>query len=251
MDACFLYKRLAEVESDSTVANVFRQMSDIEMGHAEAFLKKQGTAAPLPPPSFRARVLDRIGKIFGYDYVLGALMDTEKSISNALMQAKNKSGAALTGSETNHVKILRSLLYREAKVTGTNVARFESRHRSVGGNALRAAVLGGNDGLVSNFSLVMGIAGATAGQSGVLLAGIAGLLAGALSWPWANGYLLKAHRNCMKTRCSSKWKSWKPIPKANKKNWRLFIWPKAYPSNNPTKWPQTSCAIKHMRMNSW
>jgi VIT1/CCC1 family predicted Fe2+/Mn2+ transporter len=42
-------------------------------------------------------------------------------------------------------------------------------------------VLGGNDGLVSNFSLVMGIAGATAGQQGVLLAGLAGLLAGALS----------------------------------------------------------------------
>ena len=60
-------------------------------------------------------------------------------------------------------------------------AKFETKHRSVGGNAIRAAVLGGNDGLVSNFSLVMGIAGATAGGQGVLLAGIAGLLAGALS----------------------------------------------------------------------
>ena len=61
------------------------------------------------------------------------------------------------------------------------LSKFESRHRSVGGNAIRAAVLGGNDGLVSNFSLVMGVAGATAGGTGVLLAGIAGLLAGALS----------------------------------------------------------------------
>jgi VIT1/CCC1 family predicted Fe2+/Mn2+ transporter len=61
------------------------------------------------------------------------------------------------------------------------VARFEKRHRSVGGNAIRAAVLGGNDGLVSNFSLVMGVAGASAGGEGVLLAGLAGLLAGALS----------------------------------------------------------------------
>ena len=51
----------------------------------------------------------------------------------------------------------------------------------MGGNALRAAVLGGNDGLVSNFSLVMGIAGATNGQKEVLLTGMAGLLAGALS----------------------------------------------------------------------
>ena len=63
----------------------------------------------------------------------------------------------------------------------SSLARFEKRHRSVGGNALRAAVLGGNDGLVSNFSLVMGIAGATNGQKEVLLAGMAGLLAGALS----------------------------------------------------------------------
>ncbi|HEX5171342.1 MAG TPA: VIT1/CCC1 transporter family protein, partial [Cyclobacteriaceae bacterium] len=54
-------------------------------------------------------------------------------------------------------------------------------HRSVGGNAIRAAVLGGNDGLISNFSLVMGVAGASANQQGVLLAGVAGLLAGSLS----------------------------------------------------------------------
>jgi VIT1/CCC1 family predicted Fe2+/Mn2+ transporter len=108
-------------------------------------------------------------------------MDTEKSISNAVIHAKKQSGAIITGSETNHVKILRSLLDNESKVTGANLAKFESKHRSVGGNALRAAVLGGNDGLVSNFSLVMGIAGATSGQSGVLLAGVAGLLAGALS----------------------------------------------------------------------
>lgn len=182
VDASFLYSRLAEVEEDTTIANVFRQMSDIEKGHAEAFLKKLNTGSlVLPSPSFRARTLDRIGKVFGYDYVLGVLMDTEKSISNALINAKKQNGLSITGAETNHVKILRSLLDNESKVTGTNLAKFESRHRSVGGNALRAAVLGGNDGLVSNFSLVMGIAGATAGQSGVLLAGVAGLLAGALS----------------------------------------------------------------------
>jgi VIT1/CCC1 family predicted Fe2+/Mn2+ transporter len=87
----------------------------------------------------------------------------------------------LDGTETNHVKILKALFENESKISGSSLARFETRHRSVGGNALRAAVLGGNDGLISNFSLVMGIAGATMGQEGVLVAGIAGLLAGALS----------------------------------------------------------------------
>jgi VIT1/CCC1 family predicted Fe2+/Mn2+ transporter len=73
------------------------------------------------------------------------------------------------------------LLESNASISGPSVARFEKKHRSVGGNALRAAVLGGNDGLVSNFSLVMGVAGATQGGNDVLLAGSAGLLAGALS----------------------------------------------------------------------
>jgi VIT1/CCC1 family predicted Fe2+/Mn2+ transporter len=60
-------------------------------------------------------------------------------------------------------------------------ARLGRRHRGVGGNALRAAVLGANDGLVSNFSLVMGVAGASAGGAPVLVAGLAALLAGSLS----------------------------------------------------------------------
>jgi VIT1/CCC1 family predicted Fe2+/Mn2+ transporter len=61
------------------------------------------------------------------------------------------------------------------------LSRFEGRHRQIGGNALRAAVLGANDGLVSNFSLVMGVAGASAAREPVLIAGVAGLLAGSLS----------------------------------------------------------------------
>ncbi len=66
-------------------------------------------------------------------------------------------------------------------MSGSSVARIEGRHRNVGGNALRAAVLGANDGLCSNLSLVMGVAGATVDQHTVLLSGAAGLLAGALS----------------------------------------------------------------------
>lgn len=182
IDACFLYQILADHETDLTISSVFRQMSDIEKSHAEAFAKKMDTSLEsLMQPSWRARTLNIIGKIFGYDYVLGALMDTEKSISSAIISTKKKNKQEITGTETNHVKILRSILEKEENVTGTQLSKFESQHRSVGGNAIRAAVLGGNDGLVSNFSLVMGIAGATAGQQGVLLAGFAGLLAGALS----------------------------------------------------------------------
>lgn len=181
IDAGYLYGKLAENEKDETIANVFRRMSEIEKGHAEAFAKKENLQVQDLRPSWRAKTLNRIGKIFGYSYVVGALMDTEKSISNALIIQKNKNKQEIKGTETTHVKILRSILEKEKRVTGTHISKFESRHRSVGGNAIRAAVLGGNDGLISNFSLVMGIAGATTGQQGVLLAGVAGLLAGSLS----------------------------------------------------------------------
>ena len=182
IDASYLYRKLAEHEQDTTIAEVFRQMSDIENGHATAFAKKENVSLEqLNKPSWRAKTLDFIGRVFGYDYVLGALMDTEKSISNAIITAKKKNALEVTGAESMHVSILRTILESEKKVTGAQLSKFESRHRSVGGNAIRAAVLGGNDGLVSNFSLIMGIAGATSGQEGVLLAGVAGLLAGALS----------------------------------------------------------------------
>jgi predicted membrane protein (TIGR00267 family) len=157
-------------------------MSEIEQSHAEAFAKKENIPVEqLMQPSWRAKTLNTIGRIFGYDYVLGSLMDTEKSLSNAIILTKKKNQMELTGTENNHVTILRTILEKEDKVTGAQLSKFERKHRSVGGNAIRAAVLGGNDGLVSNFSLIMGIAGATAGQEGVLLAGLAGLLAGALS----------------------------------------------------------------------
>src|SRR5204862_336016 len=58
---------------------------------------------------------------------------------------------------------------------------LEGRHKAMGGNALRAAVLGANDGLVSNLSLVMGVAGAVAAEKTILLAGLTGLVAGACS----------------------------------------------------------------------
>jgi VIT1/CCC1 family predicted Fe2+/Mn2+ transporter len=182
VDASYLYQTLAEHETDAEVAKVFAQMSQIEQGHALAFLTRNGMdISKLPPPSRRARVLAWIGKIFGYDYVLGVLLDTEKSISAAILNTKARKKSAASISDTAHVQILKNILSNNKNVSSSNLARFEKRHRSVGGNALRAAVLGGNDGLVSNFSLVMGIAGATNGQKEVLLAGLAGLLAGALS----------------------------------------------------------------------
>jgi len=182
VDASFLYALLAEHEEDANVAHVFREMSEIEMGHAKAFLKSKGLPeSDMPGPSGRAKTLRRIGKIFGYDYVLGVLLDTEKGLSAGVLNARKNQNMPNSISDTAHVSILRNILHTNKNISGSSLARFEKRHRNVGGNAIRAAVLGGNDGLVSNFSLVMGVAGASAGSGPVLMTGLAGMLAGALS----------------------------------------------------------------------
>ncbi len=181
VDASYLYGILADAEKEETIASIFREMSDIEKGHALAFLKKSGLPQQLPPPSMRAKVLKTIGKVFGNDYILGVLMDTEKRLAGSIQSLRVATGTQPSLSDTAHVSILKNILSGTGNTQGSTITRFEQRHKSVGGNALRAAVLGGNDGLVSNFSLIMGVAGAAAGQKEVLLAGMAGLLAGALS----------------------------------------------------------------------
>lgn len=236
IDASFLYKLLAENEEDKNVANVFHQMSEIEQSHAVAFATKNGLdLANLPLPSRRAKTLKLIGKIFGYDYVLGVLLDTEKSISNAVVGARKKSQMASSISDTAHVTILKNILDNNKDVSGSNLARFEKRHRSVGGNALRAAVLGGNDGLVSNFSLVMGIAGATNGQSEVLLTGLAGMLAGALSMALGEWISVKSSQELFENQMAIEMEELETNPEGEEKELALIYYSKGIPEEQAKK----------------
>lgn len=84
--------------------------------------------------------------------------------------------------ERSHARIIEAIAGDDPKsLMGGTLARLEGRHRGMGGNALRAAVLGANDGLCSNLSLVMGVAGAALSAQAILVTGLAGLLAGACS----------------------------------------------------------------------
>lgn len=230
VDASYLYKVLAENEEDENVASVFHQMSEIEQSHAIAFLSKNKLdGTQLPAPSKRARILHFIGKVFGYDYILGVLLDTEKSISSSVLHARKKTKSEKSLSDTAHVRILKNVLEGDQMMSGANLARFEKKHRSVGGNALRAAVLGGNDGLVSNFSLVMGIAGATSGQSEILLAGIAGLLAGALSMALGEWISVKSSQELYENQMEIEMEELETNPEGEEKELALIYQSKGIP----------------------
>lgn len=233
VDASFLYDILATHEEDPNVSEIFRQMSDIERSHALAFMAKNNMSPePFPSPSGRAKTMQFIGKLLGYDYILGILMDTEKSLSSSISQARKKAGNSDQSiSDTAHVTILKNILDNQTKVSGSSLARFEKRHRSVGGNALRAAVLGGNDGLVSNFSLVMGIAGATSGNSEVLLAGMAGLLAGALSMALGEWISVKSSQELYENQMNLEMEELEVNPDGEEREIVLIYMAKGIPEN--------------------
>lgn len=189
VDASFIYKQVAQSTVDANVAKIFEHMSAIEMGHAVAMqknLKLKGVDITLPSPSLRAKTLCYLWKVFWYKHVVWQMLDTEKKLAQEQKMAKMKHQMPLTGAEDNHVKILENVLLKNGGMTGEEIWGLEGKHKNIWGNALRAAVLWANDGLVSNMSLVMGVAWATSWEW-VLLAGVAGLLAGALSmslWEW-------------------------------------------------------------------
>ena len=232
VDASFLYDVLAKNEADPEVAAVFQQMSEIEGGHAKAFLEAKNLPLDmLPGPSFRAKTLRWVGKVFGYDYVLGVLMDTEKSIASAVGAARKKHALKSSVSDMAHVQILKNLMSTNPNISGTGLARFEKHHRSIGGNALRAAVLGGNDGLVSNFSLVMGIAGATSGNTEVLLAGLAGLLAGALSMALGEWISVKSSQELYENQMDLEMQELEVNPEGEKREIALIYQAKGIPAD--------------------
>ena len=188
--SALLYQTMAEVEKDPRLAEVYRRISETETGHANRWAEKakaDGITVPDFKPSWRTRTLARLAKRFGPAMILPAIQNMERT---GIVDYSNMDGAAvMKGEEQSHSRLINQITgSMRGGMSGSSLAMLEGRHRSTGGNSLRAAVLGANDGLVSNLSLVMGVAGATAGATAgvsgshaVLIAGIAGLLAGAIS----------------------------------------------------------------------
>lgn len=185
VDTAFLYESIAEIQSDENLARVLQSLAEIEKGHARHMMEKVLTfdsSYTMPLPSSRAKFQLKLGKVFGYGSIISNLSSIERQFAVNAVKNKIENGEKPTGFEHNHLNIIEAVNNNAAlNISGGLLSKFESRHKSVGGNALRAAVLGSNDGLVSNMSLVMGVAGAAVSNNTILLTGIAGLLAGAIS----------------------------------------------------------------------
>src|SRR5206468_3472827 len=104
-------------------------------------------------------------------------------------------------------------------------------HRTAYAGSLRAAAFGANDGLVSNFSLVMGIAGANVEPDFVLLTGIAGLLAGASSMAAGEYISVKSQRELYEQQIELERQELEMSPEEEKEELSLIYQAKGVPSS--------------------
>jgi len=163
-DNAALYARLADMATDARLGQVYWRIAQGEQVNAqfwEARLREMGEAVPPPHIGLRVRTLGWFAQRFGTEFVMPTVVRMEHA-----------DHAATPVDRSGH---------RDHFVELRDGIAPDHRHRTQSGNTLRAAVLGANDGLVSNVSLVMGMAGAATGDRAVLLAGLAGLVAGACS----------------------------------------------------------------------
>ncbi|WP_416840647.1 VIT1/CCC1 transporter family protein [Haloferax sp. DFSO52] len=176
IDGAYLYDVLADLAETPELEAVYERLADSERSHADRLRELLDDDEPLSAtPSWRARTLALLARRFGPAIVLSTL--TEREVDGAA----DYLAAGVTDIATDehgHARTLRALSESTSGVQGTTLAMLEGRHRATSGNTLRAAVLGANDGLVSNLSLVMGVAGASLSPDAVLIAGLAGLVAG-------------------------------------------------------------------------
>ena len=191
-DAAFLYRALASVEPDPKKQNVYTRLAAVEDRHVEIWAKLL-TELGHPPrpfrPTARARLLAWLGRRFGPGFLLPHLLREEgREVKGYLDLHQRTPTGAPGGGEA--LLLARESAEHASELAGISGKSAEPWHRTASGGFLRNVVYGFNDGLTANFGLVAGVIGATAvaQHQAIVVAGVAGLIADALSMG-SSGYL--------------------------------------------------------------
>lgn len=158
-----LYRELA-ARRGGEEREILLGLAEAEERHAAYWTKLLGSQAePTPRGTLRMRVLAYLARWFGSVFVLALAQRAEARASRT---ADADAASEVAADERIHGEVIRALAARgRERLSGT----------------FRAAVFGANDGLVSNLALVLGVVGGGVATGTVLLTGLSGLLAGALS----------------------------------------------------------------------
>ncbi len=190
-DAAFLYRVLAGAEPDERRSDVYRRLAEVEDRHTAIWAKlltEQGHApAPGPArPTFQARLMAWLGRRFGPGFLLPLLLREEGREVKGYLDLHRLSGDGPARDVS--LTLARESAEHADTLAGLTGSTGEPWHQTQSGGFLRNVVYGFNDGLTANFGLVAGVIGASVAPQVVLITGVAGAIADALSMG-ASGYL--------------------------------------------------------------
>jgi VIT1/CCC1 family predicted Fe2+/Mn2+ transporter len=193
-DAAFLYRELARAEPDAARAAIYNQLAEVEDRHVAAWrglLAQQGHEIGQPKPSTRARFTAWLGRRIGPRFLLPFLLEEEGREVKSYLELYRSEPDGAAGPTALNLAI-ESKGHAERLAGLVKGGSREPWHKTGAGGFLRNVVYGFNDGLTANFGLVAGMVGAQSalGSTGhaVIVAGLAGMMADALSMG-SSGYL--------------------------------------------------------------
>ena len=254
VDGAALYRTLSHTERNPAIAQVYARLGAVEEAHAEFWKHKLGAIGRRVPrlrPSFRTRALSWLARHFGPAFVLPTINTLEQMDSGAYDAQPEAVAGGLPAAERSHARIIEALAApSSAGFSGSTIARLEGRHRALGGNALRAAVLGANDGLCSNLSLVMGVAGADLTSHAILVTGLAGLLAGAFSMALGEWLSVSTTRESYRRQIKTEADELAQVPEEEEEELALIYQAKGLPEDQAKALAQRLIANKETALDT-
>jgi len=234
LNGAALYEALAAAEADPVRKDLFLQLAQAESSHAKLWREKLAAVGVHDEkfvPDLRTRLLVRLARRFGPRFVLPTVAAAEFADRNKY--AGQSDAHAISAEERGHAAVIQAVAANSSAGTaGADIARAEPWHRGASGNNLRAAVLGANDGLVSNFCLVMGIAGAGSSNKAVLITGLAGLAAGACSMALGEWLSVTNARELAQTQIAREAEELEQTPLAEEHELALIFQAKGMPKGD-------------------
>jgi len=190
-DAAFLYGVLASKEPDAKKREIYEKLAGVEERHTQMWAKLLGdhghpVPAAGPAPTINARVMAWLGRRFGPRYLLPLLLREEGREVKGYMDLHRTSPAG--DAKTVSLTLAKESAAHAETLAGLAGSKSEPWHRAESGGFLRNVVYGFNDGLTANFGLVAGVIGAAVQPHVIMISGVAGMIADALSMG-ASGYL--------------------------------------------------------------
>ena len=191
-DAAYLYRILAKAEPDAKKRDLYLRLASVEDRHVEIWarlLSEHGRSISQFRPSTRTRLLATLGRWFGPGFLLPMLLAEEGREVKGYLDMHRTTARGVAGRD-EALTLARESAEHASTLNEVSGRQGEPWHRIESGGFLRNVVYGFNDGLTANFGLVAGVIGASAAQAHhtVIVAGVAGLIADALSMG-SSGYL--------------------------------------------------------------